>query len=133
MYYGDNNNFRTKYGIHTHNSQHVKIFSILKHLVCIIASCVGSILNSLGLFSHRAARAQSSGLFQQEIVPVTTKVVDDDGKERTVTVSKDDGIRVGTTLAGLGKLRPAFKPDGSTTAGESSAVTSRRTDSSQQI
>lgn len=73
----------------------------------------------------RAARAQSSGVFQQEIVPVTTKVVDDGGTERTVTVTKDEGIRAGTTLAGLGKLRPAFKPDGSTTAGESSGVTSR--------
>lgn len=67
----------------------------------------------------RAARAQSSGKFQQEIVPVTTKVVDADRTERPVTVSQDDGIRAGTTLAGLAKLRPAFKPEGSTTAGES--------------
>lgn len=58
-------------------------------------------------------------MFQQEIVPVTTKVVDADGAERTVTVSQDDGIRAGTSLAGLAKLPPAFKPDGSTTAGES--------------
>lgn len=58
-------------------------------------------------------------MFDQEIVPVTTKTVDSDGTERTVTVTKDDGIRVGSTLAGLAKLRPAFKPDGSTTAGES--------------
>lgn len=58
-------------------------------------------------------------MFDQEIVPVTTKTVDSDGTERTMTVTKDDGIRVGTTLAGLAKLRPAFKPDGSTTAGES--------------
>ncbi|XP_070711679.1 3-ketoacyl-CoA thiolase, peroxisomal [Pempheris klunzingeri] len=71
---------------------------------------------------QKAARAQSSGLFQQEIVPVTTKVVDEEGKEHQVTVSKDEGIRPGTTLAGLGKLRPAFKPDGSTTAGNSSQV-----------
>ncbi|XP_070778807.1 3-ketoacyl-CoA thiolase, peroxisomal isoform X2 [Enoplosus armatus] len=66
---------------------------------------------------QKAARAQSSGLFQQEIVPVTTRLVDDEGTEREVTVAKDDGIRAGTTLAGLGKLRAAFKPDGSTTAG----------------
>lgn len=61
------------------------------------------------------------GLFDQEIVPVTTKFVDADGNERQVTVAKDDGVRPGTTLAGLNKLRPAFKPDGSTTAGETSA------------
>lgn len=58
-------------------------------------------------------------MFQQEIVPVTTKVIDADGKERPVTVSHDDGIRAGTSLAGLAKLQPAFKPEGSTTAGES--------------
>lgn len=71
---------------------------------------------------QKAARAQSLGLFDQEIVPVTTKLVDDEGKEHEVTVSKDDGIRAGTTLEGLCKLRPAFKPDGSTTAGNSSQV-----------
>lgn len=71
---------------------------------------------------QKAARAQSSGLFEQEIVPVTTRFEDADGKERVVTVSRDDGIRAGTTLAGLSKLRPAFKPDGTTTAGNSSQV-----------
>ena len=58
-------------------------------------------------------------LFDQEIVPVTTRLLDGAGEEREVTVLKDDGIRPGTTLAGLSELRPAFKPDGSTTAGES--------------
>lgn len=58
-------------------------------------------------------------MLQQEIVPVTTRVVDADGTERSVTVGRDDGIRAGTSLAGLAKLRPAFKPEGSSTAGES--------------
>ncbi|KAK2817588.1 hypothetical protein Q5P01_025779 [Channa striata] len=70
----------------------------------------------------KAARAQSSGLFDREIVPVTTRFVDEAGEERQVTVSKDDGIRAGTTLAGLAKLQPAFKADGSTTAGNASQV-----------
>ncbi|XP_038829262.1 3-ketoacyl-CoA thiolase, peroxisomal isoform X2 [Salvelinus namaycush] len=69
-----------------------------------------------------ASQAQKQGIFDQEICPVTTKFVDEDGSERTVTVTKDDGIRPGTTLAGLTKLRGAFKPDGSTTAGNSSQV-----------
>lgn len=69
--------------------------------------------------TFRAARAQGSGLFEQEIVPVSTRLVDDAGNEQQVTVSQDEGIRPGTTLAGLAKLKPAFKPDGSTTAGES--------------
>ncbi|XP_068582659.1 3-ketoacyl-CoA thiolase B, peroxisomal-like [Cebidichthys violaceus] len=71
---------------------------------------------------QKAARAQSARLFQQEIVPVTTRCVDDQGNERVAAVSEDDGIRAGTTLAGLSKLRPAFKPGGSTTAGNSSQV-----------
>ncbi|XP_039889580.1 3-ketoacyl-CoA thiolase, peroxisomal [Simochromis diagramma] len=71
---------------------------------------------------QNAARAQRAGLFDREIVPVTTKFVDDEGKERQVTVSRDEGVRPGTTLEGLAKLRPAFKPDGSTTAGNSSQV-----------
>lgn len=69
---------------------------------------------------HSAARAQRAGLFDREIVPVTTKFVDDEGKERQVTVSRDEGVRPGTTLEGLANLRAAFKPDGSTTAGQSS-------------
>uniref|UniRef100_A0A8C9ZWZ7 Acetyl-CoA acyltransferase 1 n=1 Tax=Sander lucioperca TaxID=283035 RepID=A0A8C9ZWZ7_SANLU len=71
---------------------------------------------------QKAARAQDTGAFQREIVPVSTRFVDADGSERQVTVDRDDGVRAGTTLAGLGKLRPAFKPDGSTTAGNSSQV-----------
>jgi acetyl-CoA acyltransferase 1 len=35
-------------------------------------------------------------------------------------VTKDDGIRKETTVEGLGKLKPAFKKDGTTTAGNSS-------------
>ncbi|XP_061096217.1 3-ketoacyl-CoA thiolase, peroxisomal [Conger conger] len=71
---------------------------------------------------QKANRAQKLGLFGQEITPVTTKFVGEDGTERTVTVTKDEGIRAGTTLEGLSKLRPAFKPDGSTTAGNASQV-----------
>ncbi|XP_076868775.1 3-ketoacyl-CoA thiolase, peroxisomal [Brachyhypopomus gauderio] len=71
---------------------------------------------------QKAALAEKRGLFGQEIVPVTTKFVDENGTERTITVTKDDGIRPGTTVAGLAKLRPAFKEDGSTTAGNASQV-----------
>ncbi|BFY98683.1 hypothetical protein BsWGS_01723 [Bradybaena similaris] len=69
----------------------------------------------------KAKKAADSGLFDAEIVPVTTKVKDDSGQEKTVTVSKDEGIRP-TTLEGLKKLKPAFKASGSTTAGNSSQL-----------
>ncbi|KAL2804051.1 3-ketoacyl-CoA thiolase, peroxisomal isoform b [Daubentonia madagascariensis] len=66
---------------------------------------------------QKAARAQSKGCFQAEIVPVTTTVHDDKGTERSITVTQDEGIRPSTTMEGLAKLKPAFKKDGSTTAG----------------
>ena len=58
---------------------------------------------------NRAVDAQESGHFDKEIVPVTTP----DGTE----VSKDDGPRPGTTMEKLSGLKPAFKEDGTVTAG----------------
>ena len=69
--------------------------------------------------SHRrAAAATASGKFKDEIIPVHTKIVDPKtGKEKPVIISVDDGIRPNTSMADLGKLKPAFKKDGATTAG----------------
>jgi len=50
-------------------------------------------------------------------------VKDKDGNEKEVLVDKDEGVRAETNLEGLGKLKAAFKPGGSTTAGNSSQVT----------
>ncbi|KAH0930226.1 LOW QUALITY PROTEIN: hypothetical protein HID58_015953 [Brassica napus] len=74
--------------------------------------------------SHRkAAAATAAGKFKDEIIPVQTKLVDPKtGDETPITVSVDDGIRPSTTLATLGKLKPVFKKDGTTTAGNSSQV-----------
>ncbi|NXB23496.1 THIKB thiolase, partial [Rhagologus leucostigma] len=69
-----------------------------------------------------AAKAQQMGLFKTEIVPVKTTVADNDGNKKTITVHQDEGIRPSTTLEGLAKLKPAFKEDGSTTAGNASQV-----------
>jgi acetyl-CoA C-acetyltransferase len=71
----------------------------------------------------RAVAAQGSGHFDPEIVPVTVPAhrdVDREGNEVDVpetVVNRDDGPRPGTTLEGLSQLRPAFKPDGTVTAG----------------
>ena len=62
-------------------------------------------------------KALADGKFKDEIVPVPLKV-----KKETVLFSEDEGPRAGTTAEGLGKLRPAFKPDGSVTAGNSSGI-----------
>ncbi|EOA40414.1 hypothetical protein CARUB_v10009140mg [Capsella rubella] len=74
--------------------------------------------------SHRkAASATASGKFEDEIIPVKTKIVDPKtGDEKPITVSVDDGIRPNTTLSGLMKLKPVFKKDGTTTAGNSSQL-----------
>ena len=58
---------------------------------------------------QRAAKAIESGFFEREIAPVTLP----DG----TVVSKDDCPRAETTLEGLAKLKPAFRPDGQVTAG----------------
>lgn len=79
--------------------------------------------DAFAVSSHqKAARAQTLGLFKEEIIPVQTRVLDGSGSEVEVLVSEDEGIRAGSTIEGLSKLRPAFSPDGSTTAGNSSQV-----------
>ncbi|RLN41440.1 3-ketoacyl-CoA thiolase 2, peroxisomal-like [Panicum miliaceum] len=74
--------------------------------------------------SHiKAAAAAAAGKFKEEIVPVHTKIVDPKtGEEKEIVISADDGIRAGTSLAVLSKLKPAFSKDGSTTAGNASQV-----------
>ncbi|KAF9951088.1 3-ketoacyl-CoA thiolase with broad chain length specificity [Mortierella alpina] len=69
---------------------------------------------------QKAALAQSQGKFESEIVPVQTIIKDEEGKERSIVVSKDDGIREGVTEESLAKLKPAF--GGLTTAGSASQV-----------
>jgi acetyl-CoA acyltransferase len=62
---------------------------------------------------QRAARASEEGAFEREIVPIS---VNGD------TYTTDQGIRAETTLEALAALKPAFKPDGRHTAGNSSQI-----------
>ena len=63
--------------------------------------------------SHqKAVSAQQGGRFTDEIVPVTVK-----GRRGDVIVDADEGPRAETSEETLGKLKPAFKKDGSVTAG----------------
>ncbi|RSL98837.1 hypothetical protein CEP52_010074 [Fusarium oligoseptatum] len=85
--------------------------------------------DALAVESHRrAARARSQGHFADEIVPVTTRFQEVDkqgnkvGEEQQITVTADDGIRENVGIEALAKLKPAFKPDGASTAGNSSQV-----------
>jgi acetyl-CoA acyltransferase 1 len=74
---------------------------------------------------RRAEEAQKAGWFDDEIVPITVKVKDPKtGEEKTITVTKDEGPRWGTTYEGLSKIRPAFPQFGNrSTGGNSSQVT----------
>ncbi|KAF2766391.1 beta ketoadipyl CoA thiolase, TH2 [Teratosphaeria nubilosa] len=76
--------------------------------------------------SHqKAAEAQKDGLFDKEIVPVTTRWhPNSEAPEVTeeITVTKDDGIRPTSTPESLAKMKPAFKETGTATAGNSSQV-----------
>ncbi|PVU92674.1 hypothetical protein BB561_003693 [Smittium simulii] len=73
--------------------------------------------------SHQKAyAAQKNGYFNEEIIPVTTHIIDKDGTKRTIVVSQDDGIRPETTMDTLAKLRTVFKKNGTTTAGNASQI-----------
>ncbi|CAA2971932.1 3-ketoacyl- thiolase 2, peroxisomal-like [Olea europaea subsp. europaea] len=76
------------------------------------------------VMSHkRAAAATASGKFKDEIIPVSTRIVDPrTGEEKPVIISVDDGIRPNTNMTDLAKLKPAFNKNGSTTAGNASQV-----------
>ena len=69
--------------------------------------------------SHqRAGQAVASGLFAEEITPVSVP----QRKGDPLLIDSDEGIRPETTAEGLGKLRPAFSADGQITAGSSSPI-----------
>lgn len=74
---------------------------------------------------QKAEAAQKAGVFDDEIVPITTEVKDPKtGEVKKVTLTKDDGPRWGTTFESLSKIRPAFPDFGDrSTGGNSSQVT----------
>jgi acetyl-CoA acyltransferase len=79
------------------------------------------------LSQQRTAAAQRSGKMKDEIVPmtVTMEVTDKATGEKStkeVVVDRDECNRPDTTLEGLAKLPPAFKPDGTVTAGNASQL-----------
>lgn len=66
---------------------------------------------------QKAAAAVASGRFKDEIVPVEVKK-----KKETVLFDTDEYVKANTTMEGLAKLRPAFKKDGTVTAGNASGI-----------
>lgn len=66
---------------------------------------------------NRAEAAIKSGRFKDEIVPVTVKT-----KKGEIVIDTDEHPTFGTTMETLSKLRPAFKKDGTVTAGNASGI-----------
>ncbi len=74
--------------------------------------------DQFALGSHqKAVKAQEKGKFKNEIVPIVIE-----SKKGTLKVEADEGPRADTSLEKLAKLRPAFKKDGTVTAGNSSSI-----------
>ncbi|WP_110928870.1 acetyl-CoA C-acetyltransferase [Bacillus massiliglaciei] len=65
----------------------------------------------------KAEKAQKAGIFAEEIVPVEYKQ-----RGKTIRVEEDEHPRHGLTIEQLAKLRPAFKENGTVTAGNSSGI-----------
>jgi len=74
--------------------------------------------DAYALGSHRkAAAAWREGRFDAEVVPVEVR-----SKKGVVVVSRDESVREDTTLEALAALKPAFKKDGTVTAGNAPGV-----------
>jgi acetyl-CoA acyltransferase len=84
-------------------------------------------MDEFAYHSHqKAAKALDAGIFAQEIVPLTIKETEVGADERPhtrqIVFHQDEHLRRDTTLAGLAKLKPAFKEGGRVTAGNSSPL-----------
>ena len=74
--------------------------------------------DELALQSHlRASAAIAAGYFKEQILPIESRV-----KGQTVVFESDEHVKADTTLEKLAKLRPAFKSDGTVTAGNASGI-----------
>lgn len=69
---------------------------------------------------RRASEAQKAGLFDEEIVQINARQINEESKEETTQLlTKDEGVRHGVTYEKMAALKPAFKPEGGSTAGNS--------------
>jgi acetyl-CoA C-acetyltransferase len=74
--------------------------------------------DALAVESHRkAAAAIAEGRFKSQIVPIVKQT-----RKGDVVFDTDEHVKAGTTMESLAKLKPAFKKDGSVTAGNASGI-----------
>lgn len=74
--------------------------------------------DALAVESHRrAAAAIADGRFKSQIVPITMQT-----RKGDVVFDTDEHVKASTTMESLGKMKPAFKKDGTVTAGNASGI-----------
>ena len=74
--------------------------------------------DALAVESHRRATAAiAEGRFKSQIVPITMQT-----RKGDVVFDTDEHVKANTTMESLGKMKPAFKKDGSVTAGNASGI-----------
>jgi acetyl-CoA acyltransferase len=84
--------------------------------------------DKFSLLSHQKAnQAVTSGLFDPEIIPIEVEIVEpgsngEGPRKRSFPFKRDEGPRADTSIEALGRLRPAFKENGTVTAGNSSQM-----------
>src|SRR5690606_25505939 len=66
----------------------------------------------------KASRSQENGIFDEEIIPVEIP----QKKNEAIIFSKDEFVKPSTTIQALAKLKPAFKQNGTVTAGNASGL-----------
>ena len=78
--------------------------------------------DEFGYQSHmKAIAAQDAGKFEDEIVPLEVETVTPQGTKK-ITFDADEGPRRGTSMEAMARLKPAFKQNGTVTAGNSSQM-----------
>jgi acetyl-CoA C-acetyltransferase len=81
-------------------------------------------MDKWGVRSHQlAAKAQKEGFFKDEILPIEAE----QGDGKMMVVDKDQAVRGDTTLQQMKDLKPAYRPDGNITAGNSSPLNAAAT------
>jgi acetyl-CoA acyltransferase len=81
-------------------------------------------MDKWGVRSHQlAAKAQKEGFFKDEILPIEAE----QGDGKMMVVDRDQAVRGDTTLEQMRDLKPAYKPDGNITAGNSSPLNAAAT------
>ncbi len=116
--------FAPSYEVATEHPNYVVSMGVTAEAVARKYGITREMSDEFAVRSHaRAAHAIDTGRFKSQIVPITVKEVwVENGvrKEREFVMDTDEGVRRGTSMEGLARLRPVFAKNGVATAGNSS-------------